>query len=97
MRAPCGTSFVTVFPPRDNPWLSGESFWLGLGFFLDGHTFIGAGCHRPDRRQAAASPENFKIKRGNRIPISANAVWTISRVPGNTPRGEGKRYGVRQE
>ena len=41
MRAPCGTSSVTVFPPKDNPRLLGESSWLGLISFLENDTFIG--------------------------------------------------------
>ena len=42
MRAPCGASSAVVFPPRDNPRLLGESFWLGLEFFPEGDTFIAA-------------------------------------------------------
>jgi hypothetical protein len=67
-----------------------------LGFFLEGVLVIGAVATaliagKLHRRRTANQ------ERGNRIPISANAVWTIFRVPGNTPRGEGKHYAVTQD
>jgi hypothetical protein len=65
-----------------------------LGFFLEGVLVIGAVATALIAGKLLHRRRTANQERGNRIPISANAVWTIFRVPGNTPRGEGKHYGV---
>jgi hypothetical protein len=54
------------------------------------------GCHRPDRRQATASPENCKSREVIESRSPRTQFGPLSESPATRPDDEGKRYGVTQ-